>query len=117
MKLELGPPLVLPPGFAYPQRYLDWRYHGLPEIAPWHLYPEGALSEMAGWLQQTYPHLLLVPFARRIDADDIACFLGTDGRITTVDHAPELGDFGTCDDFDAWLDEAVRVSREWLADQ
>jgi hypothetical protein len=63
-----------PPGFEYPTQFSHTIELGLTELEPWHVLEGKRLRETMSGLAQRYPARKLIPFARRQDNDDIACW-------------------------------------------
>lgn len=64
----------LPPGFNYPRQFSHIVELGLTEIQPWCVLEGNPLRAAIAGLAQRYPDQKLIPFARRQDNDDIACW-------------------------------------------
>lgn len=64
----------LPEGFEYPQALLDLVDQGGLKTGPWRILSGKWLLTRYDGLKQRYPNRTLVPFARRTDNDDVACF-------------------------------------------
>lgn len=100
----------LPSGFEYPREFIRIVELGLTDLEPWLIIDGDQLSDRNRGLRHRYPMRSLVPFARRIDNDDVACWdVDRDGRIVIVhdfaspgwEHQAEVGRF-----YD-WLRQAV----------
>ena len=52
----------------------------------WYFIPENQLAQRINGLKTRYPNRQLVPFARRDDNDDIACFEVGKGEIVQIIH-------------------------------
>lgn len=72
--MTLLPESHLPDGFTYPDDLLRIVEHGLLEPHPWWILTSDPLIARAEGVRQRYPDRTLVPFARRQDNDDVACF-------------------------------------------
>ena len=104
---------LLPRGFRYPQRYLNFAETGeYPAIYPWWFIDAesevGRLAYEVGRLENA----MLVPFAKIDDsAGDIACFDGNDSTgnpriiMLITDGSGRAYSFN---DFDDWLSAATR---------
>lgn len=82
---------LLPSWFRYPPQYLRVVGQGLIDLTPWHcLQAEDVVRQMRG-LEKRYPSRRLVPFARRQDNDDVACWEEgkPDSVVIVHDHASE----------------------------
>ncbi|SDT07188.1 hypothetical protein [Microlunatus soli] len=102
----------LPDGFVYPPLFLRVVELGLVELEPWSiLHGEQLINRVRG-IRDRYPQRKLVPFARRVDRDDVACF----DLATTASTVRIIEDFGepgfelfeSYDDFAGWLHAAVQ---------
>ena len=113
-------------GFQYPQSFLnviDEDY--LIDLEPWWF-----LCEFEGYSQQwfdeikkQYPERNLIPFAKKSDSDDVACF---DGHSISGDpnvyyvHAfasPGWADHGAVANFSAWFAAAENESAVYKSGQ
>ena len=115
---DLLPLNDLPHDFAYPGGFIRVVELGLTNLEPWWILTGDALRERYNGLAKRYPERTLVPFARRQDNDDVACWDLADGT-PTVDGAPTrvtvIHDFAgpgfeareNYDDFYAWFRQAV----------
>jgi hypothetical protein len=76
---------MLPDGFEYPADFLRLVEQGITDLTPWHVLSGERLRLRRIGLLERYPGRDLVPFARRQDNDDLACWEGTDaGRVRTI---------------------------------
>lgn len=111
----------LPDGFKYPSSYIDYVSGDFPNLEPWHFFYSRLGYRFEG-LKERYPSKSLVPFARRGDNDDVACFDATDKsdnpRVLIIHDfaSPDWEDRGVCDDFVAWVGLAKAESEEWKQD-
>ncbi|RKT79947.1 hypothetical protein DFJ68_3426 [Terracoccus luteus] len=71
---ELLPEDALPVGFAYPPELLRILRLGLVDLEPWLVLRGEPLLALHHGLRTRYPARHLVPFARRTDRDDVACW-------------------------------------------
>lgn len=75
-----------PNSFAYPQAIIKLLELNLTNFDVWYFMDkESAKIRLAG-LQKRYPNRTLIPFARRGDCDDIACFEVGEGERVFVIH-------------------------------
>lgn len=102
----------LPEGFTYPLAYQVYAASKEHEnLLPWRFLYGDEPEFMAGGLQSRYQRSL-VPFARRVDSDDIACFenAGAGGTpIVQVIHdfaSPGWEQRASFTDFPSWLEWA-----------
>ena len=63
-----------PSWFSYPQEFSRVMDLGLVNLEPWIFIFGDELKERLQGLQSRYPDRHLVPFAKRIDNDDIVCW-------------------------------------------
>lgn len=64
----------LPAWFSYPDEFLNLVDEGQVDIGPWQiLLGKWLVARFAG-MRQRYPDCELIPFARRLDCDDVACW-------------------------------------------
>ncbi|MDR2977781.1 MAG: MafI family immunity protein [Streptococcaceae bacterium] len=105
----------LPLDFHFPDSYLKAMKLSLVNLTPWHIMDnEQILSRFQG-LKERYPERVLIPFARRQDNDDIACFelgKGAEVRIIHDFATPGWEQRGTYADFWAWF----RAAEEAMID-
>lgn len=64
----------LPDGFDYPAEFIRVVELGLTELEPWQILEGWLLRDRMKGLRRRYRRRRLVPFARRLDNDDVACF-------------------------------------------
>lgn len=115
---------MLPLGFIYPKDYREFSSKAdFPVIMPWSFLWEKELNSLIDGLRKRYPDRALVPFARRVDCDDIACFDGSDitgnpAVYIVHDYAsPGWEQRGRYASFSDWLKGAVVDAQEWAADE
>jgi hypothetical protein len=84
---------------------------GLTDLEPWSVLQGEELFRRMEGLKSRYPQRLLVPFARRVDRDDVACFDvdAAPGRISVIEDFGEPGfeQFETYDQFADWFRAAI----------
>ena len=61
-------------GFSYPAAYLRALALCGERLSPWALHTPAKVVEHTAGLAERYPRRQLLPFARRRDGDDVACF-------------------------------------------
>lgn len=96
--------------FHYPDSFLKAVELNLLDFDLWYIMDEERVLNRLKGLKERYPNRELIPFARRDDNDDIACFEVGKGEKVHVIH-----DFASegyeqrkeYSDFWAWLDDAV----------
>ena len=64
----------MPDWFNYPEEFLRIIEQGLLDFDPWIILQEARLRTRFTGLKERYPSRELVPFARREDNDDVACW-------------------------------------------
>lgn len=64
----------LPPEFMYPPEFIRVVELGLTDLEPWWIMQGEELVDRMRGLRARYPQRQLVPFARRQDNDDVACW-------------------------------------------
>jgi len=113
----LLPEDALPDGFAYPPELLRILRLGLVDLEPWLVLQGEALLAVHHGLRSRYPARRLVPFARRTDRDDVACWDLEPGAAPVC----VVGDFEvpgyeqgeTHATFDGWFRAAVEDLIAW----
>ncbi|ANY65401.1 hypothetical protein BBD42_02130 [Paenibacillus sp. BIHB 4019] len=74
MQITLPKASQLPKDFKYPDAFLKTVRLHLVDFDIWNVMNgEQVLQRLKG-LQERYPNRILIPFARRMDNDDLACF-------------------------------------------
>ncbi|MFI5532190.1 hypothetical protein ACIA8O_27020 [Kitasatospora sp. NPDC051853] len=99
----------LPDGFVYPSEFLRVVELGLTDLEPWWIFDGDLLRRRSTVLARRYPQRRLVPFARRQDNDDVACWdLGT-GKVVVIHGMAGPGWEQRAEhlDFVAWFRSAV----------
>jgi hypothetical protein len=76
----------IPSWLEYPPTLLRLVRLGLINFEPWVIMPREQVLERIIGLRQRYPERELLPFARRIDRDDLACFEQSKPRAVTMIH-------------------------------
>jgi len=100
----------LPQDFVYPNEFLKIVEQGLIDFDPWVIMSGEYLKTRYDGLRKRYPKRLLVPFARRIDNDDIACWdINIPNKVVTIhDFASENWEQRKeYETFWVWLRQAV----------
>ncbi len=109
----------LPEGFQYPHQFLHIVDLELLNLEPWWILQGDSLRERLAGLRSRYPARTLVPFARRQDNDDVACF-DLDTRKVVIVHdfaSPGWEQRTEFDDFYGWLRQAIGDLIEFDVDQ
>lgn len=101
----------LPDGFEYPREFLRVVNLRLLDLEPWLILEGEQLLARHHGLSERFPDRLLVPFARRQDNDDIACWdLGQQDCGVAIVHdfaSPGWERRAEYPDFNSWLRQAV----------
>ena len=109
----------LPDWFQYPVALTGLLENEDIDFGPWQLLHGEWLGVRHAGLKKRFPNLELVPFARRLDNDDIACFdvsTEAESRKVKIIHdfaSPGWEDRGGFNDFKAWLDAAKEEAEDW----
>lgn len=104
----------LPEGFSYPMSFLKVVKYNLVNLSPWQIKNRLWVVSRLDGLRQRYPTRVLIPFAARIDNDDIACFeLGKGEEVQRVHDFASAGweQRQTYPDFWAWFSFALEEFR------
>ena len=91
----------LPEGFFYPKEFVRIIEQELTNLTPWMILNNDLLTVRLKGLKTRYPERNLLPFAQRIDNDDIACF-----DIDKVNSVVVIHDFAS----NGWEKRKVFVS-------
>ncbi|MEV0638654.1 hypothetical protein AB0I77_27680 [Streptomyces sp. NPDC050619] len=99
----------LPEGFDYPAEFIRVVELGLTDLEPWWIFDGDQLRRRAIGLRDRYPERRLVPFARRQDNDDVACWDLARGDVVVIHDlaSPGWEQRERFPDFNAWLRQAV----------
>ncbi len=109
-KIELLTDAELPEKFAYPRELNRMISLGLTDLEPWYLLSGKPLRDTIKGLNERYSERKLVPFARRQDNDDVACWQAGSASVVFIIHDFASKGFeqrGQFVDFYAWLRRAV----------
>jgi hypothetical protein len=99
-----------PDWFEYPKEFLRLVDQGILTFEPWFLLRGRQFSERLKGLANRYPHRELVPFARRSDCDDVACWERGRGHQVVIVHdftTPGFAERKTYSDFWSWFRSAI----------
>jgi hypothetical protein len=116
---RLLPADELPDGFEYPEEFLRIVERGLLYFEPWWVIEGDQLRVRAQGMAERYPDRRLVPFARREDSDDVACFEQGKGQRVQLVHdfaSPGYEQRGELDSVGDWLRLALETMLEFDAD-
>lgn len=82
----------LPEKFRYPDAIYKLIECGLTNFDVWYFLDSNSATIRLNGLRQRYPNRNLVPFARRGDCDDIACFeVGQGGKVYVIHDFASVG--------------------------
>jgi len=110
----------LPSGFAYPFEFLWTVNHGLLNFPPWSILSGELLNDHVEGLRTRYPDKLRIPFARRQDNDDVACWDGESQWLVRVIHDFASPGWEVASEpmtFLDWLRGAFDEYLEWTEDE
>ena len=99
-----------PEWFEYPTEFQRLVAQGILSFEPWVLLRGQEFSQRLAGLAKRYPGSELVPFARRIDCDDVACWERDAGETIFVVHdfaSPGYETRKTFPDFWTWFRAAI----------
>jgi hypothetical protein len=99
-----------PRGFEYPEHFLRAVRLGLVNLEPWYFLEGRPLRQALTGLRERYPARQLVPFARRQDNDDLACWDLTQAGTIVMIHdfaSPGWEERRRYEGFWAWFRAAV----------
>lgn len=77
----------LPSWFEYPSEFLILINQNLLDFDPWIVITGDRLKTRYAGIKERYPNRGLIPFARREDNDDLACFEKDSGVVIIHDFA------------------------------
>ena len=109
-KLDLLSEKELPQGFRYPRQFNHILDLGLTELQPWYLLEGKPLRDTMAGLAKRYTDRTLIPFARRQDNDDIACWQAASNEEVFIIHdfaSSGWEQHGHFPSFYAWLRRAI----------
>src|SRR5262245_22245576 len=99
----------LPPGITYPTPLRRLIARGIQNLEPWYVFDAAQARERLRGLRDRFPTRILLPFARREDNDDVACFdQQVPGKVVII-HDFSLEGFEQREilaDFYSWLRKA-----------
>lgn len=102
--------------FEYPESYKKLIELGLVNFDIWFLMEKDQVSSIYNGMQKRYPNRKLIPFAKRADNDDTACFeIGKGNKIQLIhDFATEgFEQRGEFEDLWEWVESAVKTMIEY----
>lgn len=115
MAIDLLGDAERPPWLEYPRAYVRLVEQGLTDLTPWYFLEKTGMLKYASELHGRYG-LRRLPFARRQDNDDVACFEeGHNGAVVLIHDGATPGTevrsrFG---DVWSWFRYAVEEMIEW----
>lgn len=77
---------VLPNDFNFPEGLYRIINQNLTNIEPWYILNPNQIEKRMEGLKRRYPERSLIPFAKRGDNDDIACFEYKKGEVVYIIH-------------------------------
>lgn len=86
MDIKLPDKTMLPNGFRYQESFLKIVRLNLVNLDPWLIMNSDQVTSRIEGLKERYPSRVLIPFARRLDNDDLACFEPIKGEGVQVIH-------------------------------
>lgn len=106
----------LPVGFYYPAGFKRIVSQGLLDFDPWVILQDDKLTTRFNGIKNRYPSRKLIPFARREDNDDVACWeVNKPGKVIIIhDFASEgFENIKEIESFWGWLRSAVEATIEY----
>lgn len=100
----------LPKGFSYPESFLKVVRLELVDLEPWYIMDADDVQLRIKGMRVRYPERVLIPFARRDDNDDVACFELNKGETVQIIHdfaSPGYEQRKTYNTFWVWFREAI----------
>lgn len=97
-------------GYNYPREFLKIVELNLVDLDIWYLMPKEQLEIRMRGLKNRYPERKLIPFARRDDNDDIACFEVGKGNKVQIVHDFASAGYEQRKEYDCfwnWFKDAV----------
>lgn len=116
MTIELLTEDERPVWFTYPPPYLRAVSQGLTDLTPWFFFERSRIVRYAAEMGGRYPASERLPFAKRQDKDDVACFeKGRPGQVVLVHDGAAAGSEvrRVFPDFWSWFRYAVDEMIEW----
>lgn len=110
MTIQILEKSELPNGFVYPESFLKAVRLNLIDMEPWNIMDRPDVIQRIQGMRKRYPNRMLIPFARRGDNDDVACFEENMGETVQIVH--DYASVGyeqrrTINSFWDWFKEAI----------
>lgn len=86
MSIQLLDSTELPSGFSYPDSFLKAVRLNLTDFEPWYIMNSNDVQLRIKGMHIRYSQRILIPFARRGDNDDVACFELNKGEEVQIIH-------------------------------
>lgn len=105
----------VPSWFSYPDEFVRIVNQGLLDFSPWIVLQGALLKERFYGLADKYPNRNLVPFARREDNDDVACWEKNEVKVVVIHDFSSEG-FECKEYYDSfwdWLRSALEATIEY----
>lgn len=102
-----------PDWFNYPQDFLRIVEQGLLNFDPWIVMQTDQLRTRYNGLKERYPSKVLVPFARREDNDDVACWDKNKPGVVVIIHDFSSPGYENKEEYSCfwdWLRSAVEAT-------
>jgi hypothetical protein len=74
----------IPEWFSYPEEFNRITRQSLVDLTPWYILSNDQLKKKFEGLGERFPSLHLVPFAKRDDNDDVACWCKAGGNVEVI---------------------------------
>ena len=106
----------LPEWFTYPDDFLNFVQSGTIDIGPWQILDGTWLLVRYEGLKKRFPDRYLIPFARRLDNDDVACWDKTNPASVCIVHdfcAPGWESREEFTSFSDWLSTAQNEAKDY----
>ncbi|WP_256082111.1 hypothetical protein [Massilia sp. YIM B04103] len=116
MKTDLLNSDELPTWFTYPSDFVEQVQAGLGDIGPWQILKGQWLHVRHEGLKKRFPDRDLVPFARRLDDDDVACWDSRQPTHVFIVHdfsAPGWEERAEFSSFQAWMLAAQEDAKDY----
>lgn len=117
--IELIKQKQLPSWFSYPDCFIETINQNLLDFTPWIVMQGDCLEQKYQGIKQRYPNRDLVPFAKRIDNDDVACWESKKGKKIVIIHDFASSGWENVTEYDTfwdWLREVIEDMIEYHND-